>query len=402
VYLVTVGVSDGTTTTTGTIAVTVGNLNEQPDIVSDGGWLWADAGVSENATVVTTVVVVDPEGGVNFALSGADAALFELDSATGELRFTTAPDFEAPGDADGDNVYQVTIDVSDGSLGDFQNLSVTVTDVNEAPVFVSHGGGATATIAVSENSLAVTAFSAIDPEGGVVYMIAGGADAGRFTIDAFTGTLSFADAPDHDAPTDADGDNVYEIEVKASDGSLSDSQALAVTVGNLVDGLTLTGNSGGNILGGSHEEDTIRGLGGADTLHGFGASDDLDGGNGKDRLNGGAGADLLTGGASADRFEFSSAGDSTATASDTILDFSRSQGDKIELDEIDANALVGGNQAFNFIGSAAFSNAAGHLRAFLQGGDCIVEGDIDGDGVIDLRIVVDGLWSNLVSSDFLL
>ena len=47
---------------------------------------------------------------------GADAALFTIDGSTGVLAFTTSPDFEAPADANGDNVYEVIVQVSDGSL----------------------------------------------------------------------------------------------------------------------------------------------------------------------------------------------------------------------------------------------------------------------------------------------
>ena len=107
----------------------------------------------------------------------------------------------------------------------------------------------------------------------MTYALAGGADAARFAIDARTGALSFVAAPDYDAPADADGDNVYEVVVSASDGSLSDTQAVTVAVGNLVDGLTLTGTSAANTLTGSYEEDTISGLGGNDTLNGLGGAD---------------------------------------------------------------------------------------------------------------------------------
>ena len=54
-----------------------------------------------------------PENGI-FPPGGADAALFSITSA-GALRFNTAPDYDLPGDANGDNVYAVTLRVSDGS-----------------------------------------------------------------------------------------------------------------------------------------------------------------------------------------------------------------------------------------------------------------------------------------------
>jgi hypothetical protein len=402
VYEVVVSASDGSLSDTQALSVTVGNVNEAPVIVSNGGGASAAVSMSENATAVTTVGASDPEGGVTYALAGgADAARFAIDAATGALIFVTAPNFEAPADANGNNVFEVVVSASDGSLTDTQTLSVTVSNINEAPMITSGGGGASASYALNENAAAVATVAATDSEGGVTYALAGGADAALFTINASTGALSFVTAPDFDAPTDAGGNNVYEVIVSASDGSLVDTQGLAVTVGNVSDGLTLTGTSQANTLNGSYEEDSISGLGGNDTLRGLAAADVLDGGDGADRLIGGAGADMLTGGLKADIFEFETLSDSTIAASDRILDFNRSQGDKIELVDIDANSVLGGNQAFSFIGTAAFSNVAGQLRYFQQDGDTFVAGDVNGDGAADFQLVLDPLVS-LISSDFLL
>src|SRR5439155_1075051 len=146
--------------------------------------------------------------------------------------FLSAPDYEAPTDAGGDNVYDVTVQVSDGSLTDTQAIAVTVTDADEAPTSTRNGGGASANRNVAENSTAVTTVAAIDVDAAttLTYAISGGADAGKFTIDSSTGVLSFLAAHDFEAPTDADGDNVYDVTVQVSDGSLTDTQAIAVTV----------------------------------------------------------------------------------------------------------------------------------------------------------------------------
>ncbi|MEL0047803.1 MAG: YbhB/YbcL family Raf kinase inhibitor-like protein [Gammaproteobacteria bacterium] len=71
--------------------------------------------VTENTTEVATISASDPDGDtITFAVSGIDAQSFEI-SEDGVLTFLTAPDFEAPADSDGDNLYQVTIVVSDGT-----------------------------------------------------------------------------------------------------------------------------------------------------------------------------------------------------------------------------------------------------------------------------------------------
>jgi hypothetical protein len=94
----------------------------------------ATISAAENTTsVFYTASASDPEGAaVTFSLSGgADAARFSI-TAAGALRFNAAPDFEAPSDANADNVYEVTIRASDGATSSTLNLRVTVTDVSEA------------------------------------------------------------------------------------------------------------------------------------------------------------------------------------------------------------------------------------------------------------------------------
>ena len=63
----------------------------------------------------------------------------------------------------------------------------------------------------------MTTVTATDPDTGqtVTYSIVGGADAAKFTIDATTGALAFAAAPNFEAPTDAGANNVYDVIVQA-------------------------------------------------------------------------------------------------------------------------------------------------------------------------------------------
>lgn len=95
--------------------------------------------VSENDAIAGDVEADDPvqsEGDdlIYSIIAGADAALFSINSTTGVFSFTTPPDFETPGDADGDNVYELTVQVRDaGAIGDSQAITVTVTNGNDAP-----------------------------------------------------------------------------------------------------------------------------------------------------------------------------------------------------------------------------------------------------------------------------
>jgi hypothetical protein len=108
--------------------------NQDPTITSDGGGATASESVPENQTAVTDVDATDPDSDpLTYSLAGgADASDFTINQTSGVLSFATAPDFEAPGDANTDNVYEVTVAVSDGQGGsDSQQISVTVTDVND-------------------------------------------------------------------------------------------------------------------------------------------------------------------------------------------------------------------------------------------------------------------------------
>ncbi len=172
--------------------------------------------VVENTTAAVTLEAPDPDSDpVTFTIAGgADRELFSLTGA--QLAFVTAPDYEAPADANGDNIYEVTVEVSEGGVvADSLALQVTVTDdneVNDAPVFTIQ-----AAHSVVENlSLEIT-LAARDADGDpITFAIAGGPDADDFIL---TGTqLALRTAPDYEAPTDANGDNIYEVTVEATDG----------------------------------------------------------------------------------------------------------------------------------------------------------------------------------------
>ena len=167
----------------------------------------------------------------------------------------------------------------------------------------------------------------------------------------------------------------------------------------------ITGNSGDNQLSGLGSNDTLNGAGGNDTLLGGTGNDVLSGGAGNDWLEGGAERDDMTGGVGTDTFAFRDgdfSGTTFATA-DIIRDFNSADGDHIDLHFADANSANGGgtNEAFTFIGTAAFGHTAGELRYEQVSGFTYVYGDTNGDGVADFMIRLDGLHS-LSSGDFVL
>lgn len=156
------------------------------------------------------------------------------------------------------------------------------------------------------------------------------------------------------------------------------------------------GGSGSDVLKGNAVSNSLLGHSGNDRLYGREGNDILKGENGNDKLFGQAGGDVLTGGSGADTFVFWDLNDSSGNERDVIKDF-RSGSDHIDLRRIDANASASGNQAFTFIDHSTFSGRAGEIR--FAGG--IVAGDVNGDRIADLEIILSGI-SKIVRTDFYL
>ena len=133
---------------------------------------------------------------------------------------------------------------SDGSAGKsnarpFYGLSAVFVvsadaTTNAAPVFTSADN-----FSAAENQTAVGTVMATDADAGdtVTYAITGGDDQARFQIGSSTGLLVFDTKPDHESPTDADTNNVYQVTVTATGGTgareMTATQDIAVTVNDV-------------------------------------------------------------------------------------------------------------------------------------------------------------------------
>lgn len=166
----------------------------------------------------------------------------------------------------------------------------------------------------------------------------------------------------------------------------------------------IQGDQGVNVLEGLGGNDTMWGLGGNDTMRGGLGHDAMAGGAGNDLIAGQAGIDDMWGESGNDQFIFGAISESgkTAATRDWIGDFTHAQ-DRINLQTIDSNTKAGmaGNQAFSFIGAAAFTTVGGQLRVTHEGGNTIVNGDINGDRVTDFQIELQGNVA-LTAIDFVL
>ncbi len=213
------------------VSVLINKTDEVPTITTA-----ATASVLENQTSAIDVNTTDDfdseGGGLTYNLSGgADVNLFAITNI-GEVIFINAPDFELPGDANGDNNYEFQVTVTDsGGLTDSQEITITVTDEleNTNPTITS---AITANVLENQTSaIDVNTIDDNDSEGnGLTYSLSGGEDVSLFAITNI-GEVIFINAPDFELPGDANGDNNYEFQVTVTDSEgLSDSQEITITV----------------------------------------------------------------------------------------------------------------------------------------------------------------------------
>ena len=198
------------------------------------------------STAVYTATATDPDANTTliYSISGVDAGLFNINANSGAITFKAFPNFEAPTDTGANNVYDILVQASDGSLMATKAVAILITNVNEAPVITS------GLLAIADENVAtsttVYSVTATDPDAGttLTYSISGGADANLFNINATTGAVTFKASPNFEAPADAGPNNVYDITVRASDGSLYADKAVAISVTDVSEAATYAVSAG--------------------------------------------------------------------------------------------------------------------------------------------------------------
>ena len=239
-----------------TVTINLTNVNETPVITTNV----IPANFAENGTgTVLDFDATDVDVPTTLTWSvetGDDGGKFDIDSS-GFLTFKTPPNFESPTDVGStamNNTYVVTVKVSDGSLSDTQTLTVTVTNVNEAPVITSPP--TTANFPENETRTVAT-FTATDQDTSstqntLTWTVETADDGGKFSITKNTdgdGELTFSSAPDFETPTDT-GDtamnNTYVVTVKVTDNGTpqgSDTHEIIVRVTNVNEAPTIDAGS---------------------------------------------------------------------------------------------------------------------------------------------------------------
>jgi len=219
-----VKVSDGSLSSTQDFSFTITNVNEAPVLSA------ATFSIAEQSTAVGTISASDPDGSTSLTYSlasGSDAiddGLLSINSSTGVVSFLAAPNYESPGDQGLNNVYNFTVNVSDGSIVTSKAYSVSVGNVNEAPVF-----SIASAQNILENSGSTIVVTASDPDTSSLTYSLSGSDASKFSISS-NGVLSFVSTPDYEAPSDYGSNNVFDLSVSVTDGAYSSSVTLVITL----------------------------------------------------------------------------------------------------------------------------------------------------------------------------
>ena len=222
--IVIVVANDGAFTDTQTITVTVTNANDNsPEITSPNS-----ASVEENTTEVLTLTATGGDGDLDvltytYDSINDDGNLFTVNGDV--LSFIDAPDYEtlACSGANSNNCI-VTVTANDGVNDTSQTITVTVTNVNEPPQFISAN-----TVSVPEKSTAVLTIVATDDDGDlndIIYTLGSGNDESQFAING--DALSFSTAPDYEFP--ACSDNTCIVIMVANDGAFTDTQTITITI----------------------------------------------------------------------------------------------------------------------------------------------------------------------------
>ena len=221
----------------------------------------SSASFAENATgaVYTAVAVSDVTGAaVSYSISGgADSAQFSINSSSGVVRFVSSPNFEAPTDSGGNNVYDIVVEATEAGNAVVATRSVAVTVLNVAEAAPTFSSGNSASFTENATGAVYTAVAVSDVMGRSISYSISGTDSARFSINSSSGVLSFVGGPNHESATDVGGNNVYDIVIRATEvgNTFVATRSVAVTVTDVGD-VAPTFTSANSISASFAENDT--------------------------------------------------------------------------------------------------------------------------------------------------
>ena len=228
-YSITLSLTDGTETVTKDITVTVTNVNDVAPVFTSE----ATFSAAENQTAIETASAKDADGdSITFTVSGTELAI----TSAGVLTFVSTPDYETK------SSYTATVTATDGANPVTQEITVTVTNVNDVLPLWDNGSGGTIpdgyviTQDFNENDTeALGVLRAYDDiENDAISYSFSGNDASYFKsliVDAEAGIvqISFISPPDFETK------DAYDVNLIASDGVNTISLVIDLAINNLND-----------------------------------------------------------------------------------------------------------------------------------------------------------------------
>lgn len=243
-----------------TFVITVNNVSD-----TAGNLALSQTAISENNIAnafIATISTSHPNATAPFVYS-----IVSGDGSVDNRKFNISENalrLSAPVNYESRSTYSVRLrSTSQNGIVVEQAFTIRITDVNEAPVFVSSG-----TQSQYENTLDATTIAAMDPDAGAVlrYYIIAGSDASKFNINSVSGTVSFLVPPDYENPSDADKNNRYELIVQARDGTFATSMAMTIVVSNIDDGPSVSSPAAFGFI--ANQPAPVRGISVLDSMPG--------------------------------------------------------------------------------------------------------------------------------------
>jgi Ca2+-binding RTX toxin-like protein/subtilisin-like proprotein convertase family protein len=248
-------------------------------------------------------------------------------------------------DYNGSDSLTYQIKDNNGTLSNKATINLTIESVNDAPVIGTKLANQSVKAGNLFNyTLPVNLFTDIDKDAlNYSAKLADGSDLPSW--------LKFDNATKVFSGTSPSGiTSSLSIKVTASDGSLDASQSFALNITS-------------NVINGTVKNDIINGTALNDEIYGNDGIDNIKGNAGNDLIIGGKGADVLLGGTGNDQFIFKNLTDSTTTASDLIIDFTKGE-DKINLSDL----------GFEDITNQSVSNNSAHgLEYYFDDKNTVIE-----------------------------
>ncbi|MCA3285753.1 MAG: VCBS repeat-containing protein, partial [Roseomonas sp.] len=235
------------------INVTVTAQNEALAITSEAAAVSAENRPAGDIIYQATATGPDVGATLNWSLSGIDAAQFTIDATTGAVRFRTSPNFEAPADTGGNNVYDLIVIATDNVFSPaVQAVAVTVTDA-VGPTQLGTAGP-DALIVGAENAW-------LSGLGGNDTLTGG---AGRDTLDGGGGNDVFVIGDSLDLIIETSGGGADTIITSVSMTMPDHVETLRIAAG--ISDITITGGAGNDMLIGNGLANNFNGGAGDDVI----------------------------------------------------------------------------------------------------------------------------------------